>query len=552
MANYFFNDERENATAGVIMLTVAAGNSVTFGARASWAAISGVVANLSGSTQVQVYGSLYGATAIQQGDSTSRVLVGASGVVSGVTAGIDATGGGVTLTNYGFIGGGTAANLGATGGLDNHGTIAGTAFGVRMQLTYTYEVVNTGTISGNTALYMNGNQPFSITNSGLISGRGYAIQVFGVTLFDGIVVNTGTIDGAIGLFVDGATRLENSGTIIGAIMLGSGDDVLDSTTGQILSGYVSGAGGDDVLIGSVNANEMYGGADNDELFGLAGNDYLFGGAGADLLDGGDGRDLAEYGDAASAVVASLSDPSINIGDSAGDTYESIEGLGGGSYGDLLVGDAGNNWLNGYWGNDVLDGMAGNDVMRGGWGDDTYVVNSLRDRVVEIAGQGSDTVRTNVDNYVLPAEVERLELLGANALSASGNALANELIGNAGANVLNGREGADVLIGGGGADVFVIDTPFAGGIDTIADFDAPADSIRLSRAIFTQLNGGTALQASRFVTGTAALDAADRIIHDPASGAVYYDPDGTGAAAMVQFLQISPGAELTAADFILAP
>lgn len=553
MANYFYNDERANGATDAIMLTLTLGDTVTFGARASWAAINGVVAYLSGFTQVQVYGSLYGATAIEQSQgASSRILVGAGGTVAGVTAGIDAGDGGVTLTNYGFISGATAVDLGVTGGLANHGTIAGTTYAARMELTYTFDVLNTGTISGGYGLYMYGNQPFSITNSGLISGRNYAIQVINVTSFSGVVVNTGTIDGRVGLFSDRGARLENSGTIIGNIQFGSGDDVLDSTTGQILAGLVSGGAGSDVLIGSMNANELYGGEGDDELSGMAGNDHLIGGAGVDLLDGGDGRDIARYDDLPAAVTASLSDPSINTGHAAGDVYESIEGLGGSNFADLLVGDAGNNWLNGSMGNDVLDGLAGNDVMRGGSGDDTFIVNAPRDRVIELSGQGIDTVRTNVDGYVLPAEVERLELLGPSALAASGNGLANEMIGNGAANVLNGREGADVLNGGGGADVFVIDAPVDSGIDTIVDFDVPADSIRLSRAIFTQLNGGSALQASRFVSGVAAVDAADRIIHNSASGAVFYDPDGTGAAAMVQFLQISPGVALTAADFILAP
>ena len=49
-------------------------------------------------------------------------------------------------------------------------------------------------------------------------------------------------------------------------------------------------------------------------------------------------------------------------------------------------------------------------MVGGAGDDIYYVNSAGDLVVENAGEGLDTVRTEVSDVVLPSNVENLELL----------------------------------------------------------------------------------------------------------------------------------------------
>lgn len=111
--------------------------------------------------------------------------------------------------------------------------------------------------------------------------------------------------------------------------------------------------------------------------------------------------------------------------------------------------------------DRLDGGAGDDTLSGGDGDDTYVVDSASDVVVEAAGEGVDTVLSEVD-YALSDHVENLELLGA-ALTGTGNALFNQLAGNEldnalsgglGNDTLYGGLGDDTLAGGGGSDIYV--------------------------------------------------------------------------------------------------
>ena len=60
-----------------------------------------------------------------------------------------------------------------------------------------------------------------------------------------------------------------------------------------------------------------------------------------------------------------------------------------------------------------------------------------------------------------------------------------------------------------------------------------------------------LAAGRCVTGTAAVDATDRIIYDSVTGKLFYDADGSGgAAAQVQFALLDSGLGLTAADFVI--
>lgn len=129
--------------------------------------------------------------------------------------------------------------------------------------------------------------------------------------------------------------------------------------------------------------------------------------------------------------------------------------------------------------DRLDGGTGNDTLIGGAGDDTYVVDSAADTVVEVVGQGVDTVASAVD-HVLADHIEDLELTGT-AVSGTGNGLANRLSGNDldnslqggfGNDTLYGGLGDDTLAGGGGSDVYVY---FAGeGDDLIIDTGDLAD------------------------------------------------------------------------------
>jgi len=99
---------------------------------------------------------------------------------------------------------------------------------------------------------------------------------------------------------------------------------------------------------------------------------------------------------------------------------------------------------------------------------------------------------------------------------------------------------------------VFNTALGGGnIDTIGDFNIAQDTINLSNNIFTAIGNGT-LAANAFVMGSAAGDADDRIIYDPVTGALYYDADGNGGGAAVQFATLATGLALTNADFVVGP
>ncbi|MBF8728909.1 calcium-binding protein [Pseudomonas guariconensis] len=134
--------------------------------------------------------------------------------------------------------------------------------------------------------------------------------------------------------------------------------------------------------------------------------------------------------------------------------------------DNLTAGAGNDTLLGGAGNDRLDGGAGADILVGGSGDDTYIVDNLKDIVLENDGtnEGIDTVRASV-SWTLGEHLENLTLTGSAAINGTGNAGNNLLVGNSGKNILNGGAGNDVLdadagidtlVGGTGDDRYIVD------------------------------------------------------------------------------------------------
>lgn len=151
-----------------------------------------------------------------------------------------------------------------------------------------------------------------------------------------------------------------------------GGEKRDNLRGRGGDDIVRGNGGNDWIFGDAGSDRLFGNTAADALNGGVGNDHLWGGAGADAHAGGAGIDYARYDDANwGNLIVWLDLPSTNTGAAAGDTYNGIEGLVGGSGNDFIVGSIANNYLFGGAGADNLYGLAGNDYLNGGAGADKF-------------------------------------------------------------------------------------------------------------------------------------------------------------------------------------
>jgi Ca2+-binding RTX toxin-like protein len=121
--------------------------------------------------------------------------------------------------------------------------------------------------------------------------------------------------------------------------------------------------------------------------------------------------------------------------------------------DSLQGGAGNDILQGGAGNDRLDGGSGADTLVGGSGDDAYVVDNLKDQIIENVSEGTDKVESSI-SWTLGNNLENLTLTGNAAINGTGNAQANILSGNSGKNILTGGAGDDTMDGAAGVDTLI--------------------------------------------------------------------------------------------------
>jgi Ca2+-binding RTX toxin-like protein/protocatechuate 3,4-dioxygenase beta subunit len=386
-------------------------------------------------------------------------------------------------------------------------------------------------------------------------------------------------------------------------------NVGDNTIVGIRDGdnLIDGGAGNDTLSGGDGNDTLKGGSGNNTLNGGAGNDILYSSAtSVDKLAGGSGDDLYEVLNGSSMIAENANEGtdtvftnvsytlaanvenmylfgSVNGTGNAGDN--TIVGYGdgdnlidGGAGNDNLSGGDGNDTLKGGTGNNVLNGGAGNDALynsatsvdnlAGGTGDDIYEVLNGLSTIVETAGEGTDSVFTNV-NYTLAANVENMYLYGSS--TGIGNAGDNTIVGirdgnnviiaGAGNDTIDGGAGNDLLYGGTGNDVFVFDSSsflasVISGVDTIGDFTVNQDKIQLSKLAFNTgliTMAGNSLVSADFSTVTtdaAAALAATAIVYNSANGKLFYNSDLTtaGFGKGGQFAQLDPALNLNKNDF----
>jgi len=385
----------------------------------------------------------------------------------------------------------------------------------------------------------------TLTGTARINGTGNGLANFIVGNDNANVLNgSGGVDTLRGAAGDDIYIVDNAGDRAIEIDALGGLDTVTSSVSFTLGSFV-----ENLTLTGIAVSATGNSLDN-FITGNDGANQIDGKVGADLMRGNGGNDTYVVDNAGDRIVESDGDGTDLVNSSVSFTLASfVENLT--LTGTGAVNGTGNalaNFITGNAAANILDGKAGADLMRGGAGNDTYVVDNIGDRAVEAAaGDGIDTVESSV-SFTLAGLLENLTLTGAASINGTGNSAVNALTGNNAANVLNGMAGNDTLVGGGGADDFLFTTALgATNVDQILDLQIGVDDIVLENAVFTGLAVG-ALDAGAFRTGTVATDADDRILYDSATGALYFDRDGTGSAAAVQFATLDTGLALGAGEF----
>ncbi|MGO4524477.1 calcium-binding protein [Microvirga sp. 2MCAF35] len=239
---------------------------------------------------------------------------------------------------------------------------------------------------------------------------------------------------------------------------------------------------------------------------------------------------------------------------------------------ITLGVAGTFDLQGARNIEELKGTIGNDVLVVDWNaliSGMSIDLGLGLDTLELAGGGTFrlsqfsligiekfVVSNGYMTQVVGTRLRDIVMGGAGQDSIIGGAGKDQLSGEGGNDRIDGGPDGDRLTGGKGKDVFAFTSrPGLSNVDTITDFNVKDDAIWLDNAVFRNLGKGTLakpakLISSSFVIGNTAGDAGDRVIYDKATGALYYDPDGTGIAPATKFAQLKKGLALKSSDFFV--
>lgn len=417
--------------------------------------------NMTGSQATfMIAGTVYSrASGLVMTQSTGPVTIAATGALMTYYTAIFT--GGLVL-NHGLIQAGSAivARPGASLAVINDGTISATGVAIS-GAAGTNTVDNTGSIQGTLSL---GTAFDRVTN-------GAGGEIVGDVLFgtgSALLNNVGTIVGRVAATTSqsGAGSIYNSGRIAGYVALSSGNDEVDNA-GVITQILDVGSGSDTV----VNGGRLEGGVKFATALGqtatLTNEGAIVGG----VIGGFGIEKVVNAGTIVGDVALSGgSDTITNAGTITGSIssvaapLEKVTIVNTGTItGNITAGQ----------GADTIDNRFGTvgGVINAGRGGDVYILSG-KETIAEGANTGApDEVRSYTD-YVLPANIENLFLLGT-ATTGTGNDIGNYIAANGLGSRLTGAGGNDTLIGGAGDDTML----GGAGNDTIRDLLGGTNQIR---------------------------------------------------------------------------
>jgi len=260
---------------------------------------------------------------------------------------------------------------------------------------------------------------------------------------------------------DGNDTLTDDGVGLAVLDAGAGDDIIRLTNFDGTVDAVSGGSGTDTLVidragttditfsmqssvdqaGGTLHNGFGGGTVIGNFSGIenvtvtgTNRIYVYANNGNNIITGGAQlTDTVDYRNAAAGVNVNLA-TGVVTGGSGNDTLVSIEYIYGGSqWNDVLIGNASNNWIRGFYGSDYIDGGSGIDTWYLDWSGQSATASLLT------------TAQNAAMGIVMTAEAAGNTILNMENIFASsgdflyGNALANDLFGRG---MLEGFAGAD--------------------------------------------------------------------------------------------------------------
>lgn len=270
----------------------------------------------------------------------------------------------------------------------------------------------------------------------------------------------GTAFGACGSPFQMSVGLGAHTVAVQAIDLAGNTDPSPATTTWTADCTLFGSPLDEILLGSTENDGLCADAGLDALYGFDGadvlsggdsDDVLSGGPGADSIHGGDGiDDVVDYSERTTPVAVVLGDGLSDGGaeDGSGDAIDpSVEDIWGGSAGDSLTGDQGDN---------IIDGGLGGDTLHGGAGTDFVDYSSATTPVTaDLDGAAGDDGRAG-EGDTIGADVEAI-IGGEAGDTLSGGPDANFLDGGPGDDTIITADGVrDVIDCGPGSDVVYVD------------------------------------------------------------------------------------------------
>lgn len=380
---------------------------------------------------------------------------------------------------------------------------------------------------GNDTIRMGAGDDFiygSQGNDSIDGGDGYDLLSYSETTFNagagatrGLAINV-----TLGRLTDvwgGTDRFTNIEEFEGSRF---GDLFVGHTT-QVQRDRFGGLRGRDTIDGGMDSFDSLGNSTGDTRDEVRySGDYWHGGTRGIIVD-------LETAFTGTSIRGTIRDGFGNL-----DTVIDIERVDGTRFNDVFVGSRVNNGFRGGEGIDSYDGEGGFDFIDfGRWYGDTPV-GAVRVDLTRATGQIMNDGFGNVENV---SEVEGFW----------GTINADWFRGNAADQSFAGLGGADTMTGGGGSDTFEFwGEGDLGAVDRITDFSVALDRLAFDTAFFTGMTGVLTL-----VNGTAATAAVGTFVYNSANRTLYWDQDGTGAAAAQAVVVFSNAvAALNASNFDL--